>query len=227
MIVVDGGSKDDTAARARRAGAAVVAAPRGRGSQLNVGAARARGDALLFLHADSRLPEGWRADVAGALAGPDAAGSAAGGARPAALRKAPGWGCFETIAVRGVSAPTAWAVARGVALRTRLLHRPYGDQAFFVRRRLFEELGGFDSSLPLLEDVELAGRLRARAGAPAVVPRAVATSGRRWRRLGLLRTALVNQAVLAGRALGVEPQRLAAFYYARRGGGGGARLAPH
>jgi hypothetical protein len=114
---------------------------------------------------------------------------------------------------------TTWLLRTAVSLRTRLLHRPYGDQALFVRRAPFEAAGGF-AELPLLEDVDLVRRLKAACGPPAIVPRAVRTSGRRWRRLGLAQTTLVNQAILAGHALGVDVHTLAGWY--ERAGGRGA-----
>ena len=237
MILVDGGSADDTIAVARRAGARVVSSPRGRARQLNAGAALAKADIVLFLHADSRLPQEWQHDVEGALEGPSG-------------RE---WGCFESIAIdvrpRGVpdssannavfflkqatvrilseryklyklsfviilqgSPWTSWLVRQSVAARTRLLNRPYGDQALFMRRATFHRAGGFPSDWPLLEDVDLVQRLNRACGPPSIVPFSVQTSGRRWQALGLLRTTLINQTILAGHALGVNVRTLAKLY---------------
>ena len=98
----------------------------------------------------------------------------------------------------------------GIHFRSQRLQKPYGDQALFLRRALFEELGGF-ANQPLLEDVELVRRLR-RLGRIVVVPQTVRTSGRRWQQLGALRTTLTNQFILTAYALGVSPEALARFY---------------
>ena len=149
-----------------------------------------------------------------------ASGSGRGGGAPP---PAPGlWGCFATIHPTGLAALPRALLSAGVALRTRLLHRPYGDQGIFVSAAAFRALGGYHE-LPLLEDVELCSRLRGAAGAPRIVPAAIATSGRRWRALGLLRTTLINQAILLGYALGVDVAVLADWY--RAGAPGGAKPA--
>ena len=144
--MAEGGSTDGTARRARQLGARVVAVERGRGRQLNAGAARARGDVLLFLHADCTLPAGYEQQVCSSLQLP-APGSRRQQQheqqqqqheqqqqqprRPP--RNAPRqWGCFESIAIDGPPL-TAWVLRHAVALRTRLLHQPYGDQGVFVR----------------------------------------------------------------------------------------------
>ncbi len=190
IIVVDGGSSDDSAAIAKRMGASILAAKRGRGTQLRAGAEAARGDWLLFLHADTRLATGWRDAVAehGATA-PDQAGY------------------FEFRL--DDDAWQARIIERGVALRARLLGLPYGDQALLVSRRLYDEVGGFHP-LALMEDVDLArrlGRLRLRRlNATAL------TSAERWRRDGWLRRSGRNLACLALYAAGIAPARLARFY---------------
>ncbi|EIE21367.1 hypothetical protein COCSUDRAFT_66848 [Coccomyxa subellipsoidea C-169] len=121
------------------------------------------------------------------------------------------WGCFSTIQLDKFGVRSALLQAT-VALRTRLLHMPYGDQAIFVRGHAFREIGGF-KELPLLEDVDLVRRLRARYGAPVIVPGAVMTSARRWDRLGFVTTTLLNQAILAAWAVGTPPDVLASWYY--------------
>jgi len=198
VIVVDGGSRDESLALAREAGVLALAGFRGRARQQNLGAALARGGVLLFLHADSRLPAGWAAEVRRVLADPGLA-----------------LGCFRFALDQPL--PGARLVERMVHLRTRLLGLPYGDQALFLPRALFTALGGF-AEMPIMEDYDLvrrAGRLgrvvQARLAAP--------TSGRRWRALGVLRTTIVNQAMLLGHALGLAPERLARLYGARRGRG--------
>src|SRR5688500_12281657 len=135
-----------------------------RAAQMNAGAARASGDWLLFLHADSRLPPGWEDRLRAAPA------AAIGGWFRFALDD-PAW--------------QARVIERGVAWRVRLLRLPYGDQGVFVRRDAFRQLGGF-APLPLLEDVDFVRRLR-RAGPVFEVPLPLLTSSRRWRRDGWLR----------------------------------------
>jgi len=190
LVLVDGGhdpALDGIAAR--RPGARVVRAPRGRGRQLDAGAAEAGGDWLWFLHADSRPPAGWR-DMFDA-AGPEARG---------------GWFRFA------LDSP-AWqarALERLVAWRVRWLRLPYGDQGIFVRREVFAGLGGFGAA-PLMEDVALARRL-VRSGPVLEPPLAVVTSARRWERDGWLRRSARNVMLLALYGLGVSPERLARWY---------------
>ena len=190
VIVVDGGSTDDSAAIAERMGACVLAAPRGRGSQLRAGGKVARGDWLLFLHADTRLTTGWREAVAAHVAtAPDAAGN------------------FDLRL--DDNAWQARVIERGVALRVRLFALPYGDQGLLISRRLYDEVGGY-RPLALMEDVELArriGRNRLRR-----LDATALTSAERWRREGWLRRSGRNLACLALYAVGVAPTRLARFY---------------
>jgi rSAM/selenodomain-associated transferase 2 len=190
IVVVDGGSIDHTADLARRAGARVIAAPRGRGEQLRAGGDAAHGDWLLFLHADTRLSAGWREAVAAHVATAPERASYCG------LRL-------------DDNAWQARVIERGVALRVRLLGLPYGDQGLLISRRLYDEVGGF-RPLALMEDVDLArriGRRRLRSlGATAL------TSADRWRRDGWLRRSARNLACLALYAVGVAPARLARFY---------------
>lgn len=191
IIVVDGGSTDGTEQLARGAGATVIGAEPGRARQMNAGAARATGHALLFLHADTLLPPGYVHAVSQTLGAP---GVAAGAFR---------------LGIEGAF-PGRRLVEWGIHFRSRRLQRPYGDQAIFLRRAIFEELGGF-ANQPFLEDVEFIRRLR-RLGRIVVVPQTVRTSGRRWQQLGALRTTLTNQFILTAYALGVSPEALARFY---------------
>src|SRR2546427_191695 len=143
VIVVDGGSRDGTLAVARPLADRVLRAPRGRAQQMNAGAAAARADVLLFLHADTRLPAGYAQAVAGALADPAVVG-----------------GRFD---VRLDAAGFAYrALGRLISLRSRLTRVATGDQAIFVRRAVFEHLGGYPL-VPLMEDVALSRALK-RAG---------------------------------------------------------------
>jgi len=193
IIVVDGGSTDNTVQRAKVAGAIVFTSMPGRARQMNAGAARAAGVALLFLHADTLLPPGWAEVVPRTLR----ASSVAAGAFSFRIDgNFPGKSFVE------------WATG----FRSRWLQRPYGDQGLFLSRALFEEMGGF-ADLPIMEDYEFVVRLR-RRGQVITVGDAALTSARRWQKLGVLRTTLRNQWMLAGYHLGVSPQKLATRYRA-------------
>lgn len=191
VIVVDGGSTDDTAARAGTAGASVLESAPGRATQMNAGAAVTEAGTLLFLHADTMLPAGGAAAVAQALG---KTGVAGGAFRFQVTGTFPGRRLLE------------W----GANARSRLARLPYGDQALFLRRSTFEELGGFPN-LPILEDYELVRRLR-RRGRVVTLSLPALTSGRRWERLGFLRTTWINQRVLFGYHAGEDPARLARLY---------------
>ena len=191
LIVVDGGSEDATVEVARSHGATVVTLPPGRARQMNAGARIARGECLLFLHADTRLPPGYEREVRHIL---DLPGVVAGAF---ALR------------VEGAQWGLRW-VERAANLRSRLCELPYGDQGLFLRAELFRRLGGF-AELPLLEDLELVRRLR-RQGRIVTTPLAVLTSARRWESLGVVRTTLLNQVFLLAYLFGMPPRRIANWY---------------
>ncbi len=191
IIVVDGGSTDNTAKFAREAGAMVLSSSPGRARQMNAGAASAAGNVLLFLHADTLLPASWTQCVSETLACPRVA---AGAFR---------FRIAEDFAGRSL---VEWTTH----LRSHWFQKPYGDQALFLRRSLFEELGGF-ANLPIMEDYEFAVRLR-RCGRIVTMPQAAITSGRRWRRLGFIRTTLIHKLMVIGYHCGVRPQRLARLY---------------
>jgi hypothetical protein len=191
ILVVDGGSTDDTVALARAAGARVIHSRPGRARQMNAGAAQAAGNALIFLHADTLLPADYPEVVAGTLREPAVA---AGAFR------------FQM----GEKLAGQWLIEWTANLRSRWRQSPYGDQALFLRKSLFEEIGGF-AALPIMEDCEIVRRLRNR-GRVVTAAAAAITSGRRWRRLGLFRASFINKLVILGYLCGVSPARLAAFY---------------
>lgn len=175
----------------------MVRAPRGRGAQLAAGASRARTDAILFLHADSRLPPDYGAPVASALA-----------ASP--------WGCFAR--AHPADLPRPWASLLGACIeaRTRLLGAPYGDQALFARRAVLEGVGGVNEKLPLMEDVDLVDRLTSAHGRGAIVSAPVVTSGRRWVEKGVVRATVANLWTLARWRAGARVEELAAEYYSKK-----------
>ena len=158
LIVVDGGSDDDTLDKARRYATTVCVSPRGRARQMNAGAAQARGDVLLFLHADTQLPHDADRLVAQAIA------------------RGAVWGRFD-VTIQGQSALLP-VVAALMNIRSRWTGIATGDQALFVQRDVFQRLGGFPDQ-PLMEDIELSRRL-CRLSRPACLRPKVTTSGRRW-----------------------------------------------
>ncbi len=191
VIVVDGGSRDRTTAVAARDADRVLRAPSGRASQMNAGAAVASGDTLLFLHADTLLPRGFDVAIADALVDPAVVG-----------------GRFD-VHLGGAS---RWLplVAAGMNWRSRWTRIATGDQAIFVRRAVFEALGGYPA-VPLFEDVRLTAALK-RRGRVACLRARVVTSGRRWERRGALRTVALMWSLRLAHALGVSPARLRRLY---------------
>lgn len=189
VIFADGGSKDDTEAIAEATGAHFLSAPRGRGAQLRAGAEKARGEWLLFLHADTRLSEDWveaaRAHIA---AGPDKAG----------------WFRLR-FAAKG---PAPRLIAGWANLRSRL-GLPYGDQGLLIHRALYARVGGF-AEAPLMEDVAIARALGPSRLAP--IDAIAVTSAERYERNGWLRQGARNLTTLARYALGAPPERLARSY---------------
>lgn len=192
VLVVDGGSEDDTVARAQTHPVRVLQAPRGRGPQLNAGAAAARGEVLLFVHADCTLPDDAAAQIEAALSAPGAVA-----------------GAFKlwTVPDDGPRWSAWWMHLAD--LRSRYTRYPYGDQALFCRRDAFERVGGFPDQ-PLLEDYELSRALH-RLAPLARVDRRVRASGRRFAQRPLYYCALMNSFPLLYRA-GVPAGLLATFY---------------
>jgi len=169
LVLVDGGSTDGTPELAARWVDVVTAAPQGRAVQMNAGAAMARGEVLLFLHADTCLP-----DAADAMVGQAIAGGAL-------------WGRFDVL-IEG-RPPMLRVVAAMMNCRSRLTGVATGDQAIFVMASVFHALGGFPEQ-PLMEDIELSRRLK-RQGRPACLRARVITSGRRWEHRGVWRTIML------------------------------------
>ena len=191
LIVVDGGSTDTTLQGCDGAADLVLSGPRGRARQMNFGAAQASGELLLFLHADTRLPD-----------------HAARLVRDALADGRHEWGRFD-VSIAGKSRAFA-VIACLMNWRSRLTAIATGDQAMFVRRAAFDGVGGFPDQ-PLMEDVELSRRLR-RRGRPACLRERVVTSGRRWERDGIARTVLLMWRLRLLYWLGVSPEQLKRSY---------------
>jgi rSAM/selenodomain-associated transferase 2 len=190
VVIADGGSTDATPAIAERHGACVVSAPRGRGPQLNAGAAVLDTDWLLFLHADVRLPAAARLALEGAVAEPlDAA-----------------------VFSLAIDATGFWPrlMELGARVRDRLGGLPYGDQGLLVRRRQFDRAGGYPD-IPIMEDVAMVRALR-RLGQIHRLPAALRVSPRRWLREGPYRAWARHAALLTAWLAGVSPHRLARWY---------------
>jgi hypothetical protein len=194
IVVVDGGSRDGTTNLAREAGATVLHSRPGRGRQMNAGASYCTGNVLLFLHADTALPPDYSGPVVSCLADNKVS-----------------CGAFR-FAIAGRFAGRR-LVEWSTNIRSRWLQMPYGDQGLFLRRALFEELGGF-VDWPILEDYELGQRLR-RVGRVKTVAKRAVTSGRRWQRAGFLRTTWINKRVIMGYHRGEPVEELAAIYRGR------------
>ncbi len=192
VIVVDGGSGDGTPARARAHADRVLAAPRGRASQMNAGAAAAAGDVLVFLHADTRLPRDADRLVLDGLAAANA-----------------GWGRFD-VRIEGRH-PLLRTVAWLMNGRSRLTGIATGDQAMFATRAAFAAVGGFPP-LALMEDVELSRRLK-RLSPPACLRARAVTSGRRWESRGVVRTIVLMWWLRLRYFLGASPERLRRIYH--------------
>jgi rSAM/selenodomain-associated transferase 2 len=191
LIVVDGGSDDGTVDLAGPHADQVMLAPRGRAAQMNAGAEAARGEVLLFLHADTQLPHDADRLVLEGLA-----------------RSYHAWGRFD-LAIAGRS-PSLPLVAAAINLRSRLTGIATGDQAIFVSRREFNHIGGFPD-IPLMEDVALSRALK-RVSQPLCLHAKVTTSGRRWENHGILRTIVLMWRLRLAFFLGAEPAALARRY---------------
>ena len=191
IIIVDGGSTDGTVLFARARGLRVEHSATGRAAQLNHGAACAKGSVLLFLHADTHLPENFAAPLLQTLA-----------------RRGVVAGAFS-LAIRDAG-PALGFIALCANIRSRFLQLPYGDQAIFISKAQFMRLGGFPE-LPIMEDFVFMKKAKS-LGKIHTLPERVTTSARRWQRLGVVRTTLINQIIILGFILRIPLKRLASLY---------------
>ena len=191
IIVVDGGSSDASVAIARPLCDALISASRGRARQMNAGARASHGDALVFVHADTLVPRTFARDIAAALSDPAVVG-----------------GRFD---VRLDESGLPYRIIGAmISIRSRISRTGTGDQAIFVRRDVFESLGGFPE-LDLCEDLEFSRRLK-RAGRVACLRTRVTTSARRWGRDGVARTVVKMWIIRAMYLMGVRPALLKRIY---------------
>jgi rSAM/selenodomain-associated transferase 2 len=192
-IVVDGDSSGDTIAHISDPNVITLTAPKGRALQMNAGAAKACGDILLFLHADTLLPPKAFPKIVAALSDKRFIG-----------------GAFD-LKIQN----RRWifrAIGRAASWKHRLTRVPYGDQAIFMLRRYFENIGGYDG-IPLMEDVELMRRGKRQDGRINILPEAVTTSSRKWENDGVFYTIIRNWTIQALFLLGVSAEKLEKYYY--------------
>jgi rSAM/selenodomain-associated transferase 2 len=192
IIVVDGGSKDNTVEIAESLGVKVIVGYQNRACQMNAGAKSATGDILLFLHADTLLPADFDAMIRTALQQPLTTAGAF------ALR---------------INAPQPGLrlVEWGVKLRSKWFNMPYGDQAIFITKDKFNYIGGFPE-LPIMEDFELIRNFKNLGNKITFIPIPVITSPRRWLRKGILQTTLINQIVIIAYFIGISPEKIRNWY---------------
>ena len=191
VIVVDGGSQDNTVDIAKSAGVKVIAGYKNRASQMNAGAMNATGDILLFLHGDTLLPVNFDAMIRRALQKPKTVAGAF------ALR---------------INAPQPGLrlVEWGVKWRSKWLQMPYGDQGIFITKEQFKNIYGFPE-LPIMEDFEFIRNLK-KIGKITFLSVPVITSPRRWLKKGVLQTTLINQIIIIAYFIGISPQRIRSWY---------------
>lgn len=192
IIVVDGTPEGSTIAAIQHAAIVKLVSRKGRGMQMNAGASVASGDLLLFLHADTRLPDKALELIVSAM-----------------QERTYVAGAFDL----GIASDRLVfrLIERLASLRSRCTRIPYGDQALFIRKGYFEQLGGFPN-IPLMEDVELMRRIKKRKDAIYIIPARVLTSPRRWEREGVIRCTLRNWSLILLYLLGIHPEKLVKFY---------------
>lgn len=198
IIVVDGDVHGSTIDAITNRRALRMTSPKGRGRQMNKGAAAARGEILLFLHADTELPTNAFESISALLI----AGDYVGGAFDLGIKS-------DRLIYR--------IIEKVVAIRTRLTRVPYGDQAIFMRKAYFEKMNGF-REIPLMEDVDLMRRLKEAGNKIIIIPHRVQTSPRRWESEGVLFCTARNWTLISLYLLGVNPEKLRRFYYRDHGG---------
>jgi len=191
LIVVDGGSSDNTADIAKSHGVQVLKSTQGRATQMNAGAQKARGDILLFLHSDTIPAPGFALLLRDSL---QQTGVSAGAFSLAIAGKGFLLRLLELL----------------INFRARAMQMPYGDQGLFMTSEMFSAVGGFPEQ-PIMEDFELVRKLR-RKGKIAILPINATTSDRRWKRYGILQTTLLNQAIIICYLFGISPEKLAGWY---------------
>jgi len=191
VIVVDGGSGDHTVEISRAAGAAVFTSKAGRAFQQNYGAVKSHGRVLLFLHADTLLPERFVSHIFNILMDPETL-----------------LGAFQF--KTDIDRPLMKLFERLTNFRSTYLNLPYGDQALFLRKSRFIAAGGFPL-VPIAEDLLFVRRL-SKLGRIRIAPAKIVTSGRRWQAMGMFQTIIINQIIVAGCLLGVSPHVLAPLY---------------
>lgn len=196
IIVIDGGSVDDTVAIAKNYTTNVISSPLpGRANQMNTGAKVATAEILLFLHADTLLPFNYTSIIDQVLNKKNIIAGAFN-------LKIDG----EMRSLRFIEKMVKW--------RSHFFSLPYGDQAIFLRKSTFDEIGGFPN-LPIMEDFELIRKLKQK-GKIAIAPASVLTSSRRWEKLGVVKTTLINQIIIIGYFLGISPYKLRQFYQKKK-----------
>ncbi len=201
IIVVDGGSVDNTVEIAIKSGVQVVSCGNGRSYQMNAGAAVATGDVLMFLHGDTRVPIGFDRWVEAWIN------------LSKLLRKEHSIAGAFNLKINGNRSGLRW-VEWGVKVRSKFFNLPYGDQALFLKASTFHELGGFPE-LPIMEDFVFVRSLL-KHGKIVIVPAAVITSARRWEQQGIFKTTIINQTMILGYSLGISPNRLKQWYRSTR-----------
>jgi rSAM/selenodomain-associated transferase 2 len=192
VIVVDGGSKDNTVQLVQNMGIKIIKLTQAsRSLQMNQGALLATGNILLFLHADTILPQGYDELILNGFSN----SKIVGGAFKLKID-------LSLFSLRLIEILVNW--------RSQIFSIPYGDQGIFVKTSVFREIGGF-TNLPIMEDFEFMQKLNKR-GKIIIVSAKVVTSGRRWQKLGVVKTTLINQLIILGYYLGISPQKLVRWY---------------